>query len=159
MRKLVVLVLLLLSMTAAAADPKPAAAPAQVAPPAAAKSILLAPTDLHWQAGARPGTWMALAEGDPSKGPAHFYQKYEKGFAGPEHAHTSDHGGWILSGTVIVVVDGVERRLPAGSFYFIQGGKPHTAKCDPAAECIMTVHVRGPWDVVPVATQPATKKR
>jgi quercetin dioxygenase-like cupin family protein len=106
--------------------------------------------DLKWVPMKRPGTEMALAEGDPDKGPAHFYLKYEKGFVGGEHYHSSDHGGWILSGTAILVVDGKESKLPPGSFYFMKARKPHIAKCDQGAECIMTVDVRDKWDVVNV---------
>ena len=112
-------------------------------------AILLTLADLNWiENPGRPGTYQAAAEGDPDTGPAHFYLKYAKGFAGGLHSHTSDHGGWILAGTVILVIDGKETQLPPGAFYFVKGGKPHIAKCDPSAECIMTVDIRGKWDVV-----------
>lgn len=146
----------LLSATAAAqtrTGAKTQAAEASPMPPDARKTgaILLTETDLEWIADPkRPGTYLAYAEGDPAKGPAHFYLKYEKGFAGGLHYHTSDHGGWILSGTVVIQVDGKERKLPPGSFYFITGKKPHIAKCDPTSDCVMTVDVRGKWDAVSV---------
>src|SRR3954463_4210494 len=109
-------------------------------------AVLLTANDLKWEEAGRPGTWMALSEGDPSKGPAHFYLKYDKGFAGGLHYHTHDHGGWILSGTVIIEINGKETRLPPGSFYFVKGKQAHIAKCDPSSECLMTVDVRGQWD-------------
>ena len=118
-------------------------------------AILLVPSELKWTADPkRPGTAMALAEGDPSKGPAHFYLKYEKGFVGGPHHHTNDHGGWILQGTVILELDGTDTKLPPGSFYFVRGNKIHVAKCDAGAECVMTVDVRGKWDAIP---DPRTK--
>jgi quercetin dioxygenase-like cupin family protein len=148
-----------------AGDPKatpPAAKDDKPTPPDVTKTgaILLVPSDLHWVADPkRPGTAMALAEGDPDKGPAHFYLKYDKGWAGGLHYHSNDHGGWILSGTVILVVDGKETKLPPGSFYFMKAKKPHLAKCDTDAECVMTVDVRGTWDAVPVkADAPPAKK-
>ena len=141
--------LVLLALTAHA-DPKTDAA-AKSKPPALKNgAILLKTSDLDWVEDAkRPGTWRALAEGNPDTGPAHFYLKYQKGFTGGEHHHTFDHGGWVLEGTVILVIDGQETKLPPGSFYFVAGKKPHAAKCDPAADCVMTVDVRGKWDVVP----------
>jgi len=134
---------------ASAASGEPTPIPAAGRSTAGPDAILLTLADLEWiENSERPGTYQAAAEGDPDTGPAHFYLKYAKGFAGGLHSHTSDHGGWILAGTVILVIDGKETKLPPGAFYFVKGGKPHIAKCDPGAECIMTVDIRGKWDVV-----------
>jgi hypothetical protein len=76
-------------------------------------AVMLTLADLKWiENPERPGTWQAAAEGDPDTGPAHFYTRYAKGYAGGLHSHTSDHGGWIIAGTVILVIDGKETRLP-----------------------------------------------
>jgi mannose-6-phosphate isomerase-like protein (cupin superfamily) len=133
---------------------EPVTMPAESTATAGPDAVLLTLADLKWiDDPVRPGTYQAAAEGDPDVGPAHFYLKYAQGFAGGLHSHTSDHGGWILAGTVILVIDGKETPLPPGAFYFVKGGKPHIAKCDPGAECIMTVDIRGKWDVV---AEPAT---
>lgn len=169
MRKLALILGLSLAATAHADKKQDATAkPAAPADPAAKpkppvlgknKAILLTPTDLTWvEDPKRPGTWRALGEGNPDKGPAHFFLKYEKGFAGGEHYHTYDHGGWVLQGTVILVIDGQETKLPPGSFYFIKGRKLHIAKCDPGGECIMTVSVKGKWDAVPAKPAAPPKK-
>lgn len=142
-----------LAVALATLSPLAARADAPKAAPPEAKNgaILLVDSDLKWTSDPkRPGTYMALAEGDPEKGPAHFYLKYDKGFAGGLHYHSSDHGGWILSGTVILVIDGKETKLPPGSFYFVKAKTPHIAKCAADAACVMTVDVRGKWDAVPV---------
>jgi quercetin dioxygenase-like cupin family protein len=134
---------------AAAASGEPAPMPVAAGSTAGPDAILLTLADLEWIENAeRPGTYQAAAEGEPATGPAHFYLKYAKGFTGGLHSHTSDHGGWILAGTVILVIDGKETKLPPGAFYFVKGGKPHIAGCDPSAECIMTVDIRDKWDVV-----------
>jgi quercetin dioxygenase-like cupin family protein len=158
MKRIVLAVSLALISATPAAQPKPGAkvppADAKATSPDASKkgAILLTESDLKWVADPkRPGTYTADAEGDPAKGPAHFYLKYDKGFAGGLHYHTSDHGGWILAGTVILEVDGKETKLPPGSFYFLDAKKPHLAKCAATGpDCVMTVDVRGPWDAVPV---------
>jgi hypothetical protein len=121
MERIALAVSLPLICATAAAQTKSGAATSPVeaksTPPDTSKTgaTLLAESDLKWIADPkRPGTYAAYAEGDPAKGPAHFYLKYEKGFAGGLHYHTSDHGGWILSRTVIIVVDGKETKLAPG---------------------------------------------
>ena len=151
MQRMVLALSLALISGTAMAQPK-AAAPADAKPPtvdAKSGAIMVTESDLKWVADPkRPGTYMAYGEGDPAKGAAMFYQKYDKGFAGGMHYHSSDHGGWILAGTLILEIDGKETKLPAGSFYFIKAKKPHVAKCDAGADCIMTVSTRGKWDAV-----------
>ncbi len=123
-------------------------------------ATLLVPTDLKWtDIPNRPGAKIAVVEGDPKAGPSHFYLKYDRGFDGGLHHHTSDHGGYILSGTVIITVDGKETRLPPGSFFFIDGKKPHAVKCDPSGDCLMAVDVRGKWDVIADSPPKATTSK
>jgi mannose-6-phosphate isomerase-like protein (cupin superfamily) len=117
-------------------------------------AILVMPADLKWvENPSRPGAWQAVVEGDPKVGPSHFFLKYAKNFDGGPHHHTSDHGGYVLTGTVFLTVDGKETRLPSGSFFWIKGGKVHAVRCE--AECIQAIDVRGKWDAIP---DPAPKK-
>ncbi len=44
-------------------------------------------------------------------GPSHFFLKYAENFDGGSHHHTSDHGGYVLSGTVLLTVDGKKTRI------------------------------------------------
>ena len=119
-------------------------------------TILAVPTDLKWAENpTRPGAWQAVVEGDPKTGPSHFFLKYAKNFDGGPHTHSSDHGGYVLSGTVLLTVDGKEARLPPGSFFWIKGGKVHSVRCE--AECVQAIDVRGKWDTTPVA-KPASAK-
>jgi mannose-6-phosphate isomerase-like protein (cupin superfamily) len=119
-------------------------------------TILVVPSDLKWAENpTRPGAWQAVVEGDPKTGPSHFFLKYAKNFDGGPHTHSSDHGGYVLSGTVLLTVDGKEARLPAGSFFWIKGGKVHSVRCE--AECIQAIDVRGKWDTTPVAKPAAGK--
>jgi quercetin dioxygenase-like cupin family protein len=119
------------------------------------EATLLVPADLKWtESPSRKGAWMAVVEGDPKQGPSHFFLKYEKGFDGGNHHHTSDHGGYVLSGTVFLTVDGKETRLPPGSFFWIKGMKPHAVRCE--GECIQGIDVRGKWDAIPEPPQKGT---
>ena len=111
-------------------------------------AILVVPSDLKWSENpSRPGAWQAVVEGDPKAGPSHFFQKLAKNFDGGPHHHSSDHGGYVLSGTMLLTVDGKETRLPPGSFFWINGRKVHSVRCE--AECILAIDVRGKWDAIP----------
>jgi quercetin dioxygenase-like cupin family protein len=105
-----------------------------------------------------PGVQMAVVEGDPAKGPGHAFFKFKGGFAAPLHYHTSDHYVSVLSGTVVLTVDGKEQRLPAGSYFAFTGKKQHMTKCETGTDCLLFLDVRGPWDVVPVEAKAETKK-
>lgn len=124
----------------------------------ASGATLVVPSDLKWAENpSRPGAWQAVVEGDPKTGPSHFFLKYAKNFDGGPHHHSSDHGGYVLSGTVLLTVDGKETRLPPGSFFWIKGGKVHSVRCE--AECVQAIDVRGKWDAIPdPATKPASAK-
>jgi quercetin dioxygenase-like cupin family protein len=92
---------------------------------------------------------MAVLDGDPGKGSGHFLLKLPDGFAAPLHHHSSDHFVTVVSGTLSLTVDGTETRLPAGSFFVFRGKKEHLTRCEPGSDCVLSVDVRGKWDVVP----------
>ena len=116
---------------------------------------LVLPSDLQWvENHGRPGAWEAVDEGDPKTGSSHLFLKYARNFEGGLHHHSSDHGGYVLSGTVILTVDGKENRLPPGSFFWIKTGNVHSVRCE--EECIQAIDVRGKWDAIP---DPATKPK
>jgi quercetin dioxygenase-like cupin family protein len=98
------------------------------------------------------GVHMAVAEGDPGKSGSHFFLKFDKGFAAPVHHHSADHYGTVVAGTLILTVDGVDTRLPVGSYFAFTGKKPHATRCDGAVDCVLELDARGPWDVVPEKT-------
>ena len=49
----------------------------------------------------------------------------------------------------MLIVDGMEHRLPARSYFALIGGKPHAASVEGKEDCVMFVDAKGPWDVVP----------
>ncbi len=104
-----------------------------------------------------PGLQMAVAEGDPTKGPSHFFIKFIPGFTAPLHHHTSDHYVTVLAGTLVLNVDGKDHKLGPGSYFAFKGKAKHTTRCEPGAECLLFADARSPWDVIPEAA-PAGKK-
>jgi quercetin dioxygenase-like cupin family protein len=95
-----------------------------------------------------PEIKMAAVEGDPAKGPHHSMMKFTAGFASPVHHHTADHHVTVVQGTMGLAVDGVETKLPAGSFFTFTTKQPHQTKCEAGTDCIISVDARGKWDVV-----------
>lgn len=113
-------------------------------------AVLMPAKDLKWMpAEGFKGVSTAAVEGDAAKGDHHSFMKFDSGFTAPLHTHTSDHYVTVIAGTVILNVDGVEHRLPAGSYFSFKNKKPHVTSCAPGAECLLFADVRGKWDVVP----------
>ena len=108
--------------------------------------------DLKWKDDPdHPGVQVAAVHGDPTKGAAKFFVKFPSGFAAPLHHHTADHWSVVISGTV-VLNDGQDHTLPAGSYWSLTGKKQHTTKCTDPAGCTIFVDAHGKWDVVPEKT-------
>lgn len=138
----------ILSLTALA----PAAAAKEGRRPAA---VLVPAGKIQWTSVPdSPGVQVAVLQGDPGKGPIHFLIKLQDGFASPLHHHSPDHYVTVLSGTLILTVDGRDTTLPAGSYFSFTGRMVHATRCAPGADCVLSVDARGPWDVVP--GKPAT---
>jgi quercetin dioxygenase-like cupin family protein len=123
-------------------------------------ATLITPDELKWEDVPKfEGVHMAAVTGNPAKGPSHFFIKFDKGFTAPEHHHTADHYVTVVSGTVLLTVDGKESRLPAGSYFSFTGKKVHSTKCDEGSDCVLEVDSRGKWDVVPEKPMAAARKK
>lgn len=94
------------------------------------------------------GITTATVEGDAAAGPHHSYMKMQAGFTAPLHHHTADHFVSVLAGTMIFNVDGVEYRLPAGSYFSFTEKQMHTTKCAEGEDCVLFLDVRDSWDVI-----------
>jgi quercetin dioxygenase-like cupin family protein len=104
------------------------------------------------------GVQLAPLDGDPSKGPSHFLLKFVGGFSAPIHHHSSNHFVTVVSGTLVLTIDGKEHKLPAGSFFKFSDKTKHMTRCEPGAECVLSIDVRGKWDVVPDGDKSVAKK-
>jgi len=135
----------------------------QVAPPAAARqgghAVLTPAAEVKWaDVPGFPGVQMAVLGGNPGKGAHHSMLKFTAGFSAPLHHHTTDHYGTVIAGTLVLVVDGTENKLPPGSYFAFTGKAAHATRCEPGADCVLAIDARGKWDVVPEGTKPAAKK-
>lgn len=116
---------------------------------AAGGSVLIPTAEIKWiDVPGMTGIQIAPVDGDPSKGASHFFLKFAPGFAAPLHHHTANHSGTVVAGTLDLTVGGKEQKLPAGSFFSFSGKTAHMTKCEEGAECILSMDVRGKWDVV-----------
>ena len=114
------------------------------------KAVLMPASELKWtDAAGSPGVKMAVVQGDAAKGPHHSFIKLPGGFSAPLHHHTADHYVTVLSGTMVMTVDGKDHTLPTGSYFSFTGKKPHVTKCEAGADCLLFNDCRAKWDVVP----------
>ena len=114
----------------------------------AAKTGVRPAAELNWKGVGVPGVATAVVNGDMAKSPSHFYLRYNKGFVSPLHYHSPDHHVTTVSGTLILTVDNKEHRLAPGSYFALINKARHIARCEGAADCVMFIDARGPWDVV-----------
>jgi quercetin dioxygenase-like cupin family protein len=112
------------------------------------RAVVTAQEDVKWSSAGIPGVSTAAVQGDMAKGPSHFYLKYAKGFVTPPHHHTPDHYVTVVSGTLVLTVNGKDHRLTPGSYFALTGKIMHTARVEGDEDAVMFVDARGPWDVV-----------
>lgn len=143
MTRTLLLTTVLALSTSAFADKAAAPAPAGAA-------VLTPAADLKFaDVPGFPGVKLATADGDPGKGPAHFFLKFVAGFSAPLHHHSADHFVTVVSGTLVLNVDGKDVKLPPGSFFALTKSKPHKTACAAGADCVLAMDARDKWDVVP----------
>ena len=106
-----------------------------------------------------PGVKVAALQGDPAKGANHVMLKLPSGFSAPLHHHTADHYVTVVTGTLVLTVDGKETKLPPGSYFAFMGKKSHLTKCEAGADCTVFIDNRAKWDVVPEDKAAPVKKK
>ena len=112
-------------------------------------ALIIPAADVKWSdVPGMTGLQIAPVEGDPAKGPSHFFLKFTGGFAAPLHHHSANHSGTVVAGTLALTVDGKEQKLPPGSFFAFKGKTKHETRCEAGADCVLSMDVRGKWDVV-----------
>jgi len=122
----------------------------------AGKAVIVVQPALVWADAGVPGVKTAAVDGVMSSGASHFYLSYPSGLVTPLHHHSADHYVTTISGSLVLVVDGNDHRLPPGSYFALLAKKPHVARCEGSEACVMFVDARSAWDVVPEAKAQAT---
>ena len=127
---------------------------------AGGKAVLTPASDAKWNdVPGFPGVKIAAVQGDPAKGASHAYHRLPAGFVSPVHHHSPDHYVTVVTGTLVLSVDGKETKLPPGSYFQFTGKKPHLTKCEAGADCTLFVDARGKWDVVADEGKAPAKKK
>ena len=54
--------------------------------------------------------------------------RFEPGASVPEHHHPHEQCGYVISGTMLFTIEGVEREVPLGTGYIIPSNIPHSAR-------------------------------
>ena len=133
MRRLgsVALVLVVLSSWMALASPKESAAGAAAIP---IESAAWAPVFPDQPAGAA----MAVLWGDPKKGPVGFLLKFPAGAVVPNHVHSSDYQGMVISGEFSHAAGKDPAvALAPGSYWSQRARLPHENRCSNAGPCVV----------------------
>lgn len=115
---------------------------------AAEETMVVAKADLKWKEMGVPGLATAQVSGDMTKGASRFFLKYPVGLVTPKHHHTTDHYVALISGTVILTVDGKDHTLGPGSYFALTKKSPHVAKVVGNEEAVFFIQADQPWDVV-----------
>jgi unsaturated pyranuronate lyase len=66
----------------------------------------------------------------------------------PEHRHENEQVGFVLRGSVTMVVAGQSRELTAGGTYTITSNVPHSAKAGPDGASVVDIFapIRADWE-------------
>ncbi|MGX9356653.1 cupin domain-containing protein [Roseobacteraceae bacterium S113] len=104
--------------------------------------------DVAWQQSGIPGVELGLAWGDPAGDDAIRLLRIAPGVSVPSHTHTNDYWGMTITGTwVHVHEDGSETSTTVGDYAFVEGGVPHSDRCDGTEPCIGLLDFDGAQDI------------
>jgi unsaturated pyranuronate lyase len=65
--------------------------------------------------------------------------EFEPGAVVPAHSHPHEQLGFVLRGTQVLIVDGVEHPLGPMECYVLPGGVEHAAHCGPEGATVVDV--------------------
>lgn len=123
---------------------------AQAKAPAKKATVLKSIADLKWSDVPNvTGAQQAVLWGNPQKGPSGFLVKFKAGTEVALHSHTADARSVVISGTIVITVEGqAPKELGPGSYAYETGGSKHTTACKAGADCMFLVQAAGVFDVV-----------
>lgn len=138
----------------AKAQAKPAAKPV-----AKKTAVLRAAGEMKWtDVPNASGVQQTTLWGNPDKGSHGVLNKFRAGTEVPLHTHTADLRSVVLSGTVVIGVEGQSpKELGPGSYLSLPGGLKHTTACKTGEDCLFFTTQPGAFDVKPVEAAGAKK--
>jgi quercetin dioxygenase-like cupin family protein len=140
------------------AEAQPAATPPPATTPAPSSAMTGAAAGEPQLSTVQELKWLAVPEikgaaattlwEDTTRGIAGRMVQLKAGTDVPLHWHTADERAVILTGTLVIRIEGQEAKdLTAGSFIAMPGGKRHTVTCKPGTDCVFTVVYLGTPDI------------
>jgi quercetin dioxygenase-like cupin family protein len=121
-------------------------------------AILWPAADIKWSdSPAFPGARIAVLWGDPKTGAYGSLKSLPAGKILPAHSHTYEQKVVVLSGSMVLFLEGHAKELGPGSFAFVPGDLKHTATCAAGADCVYFEEQPGRSDVKIADTAPAKK--
>lgn len=132
----------------------------RVAPQRITGSTLTPAADMKWVP--MPGLQGALQVplwGDSTKEAHRILYKWPAGTMAALHTHTHGDRGVVISGTLVLTLEGAQpKKLPAGSFFSFGANVKHATAVDGEVPCVFYIEREGPFDVVMVTEAGATTK-
>lgn len=107
-------------------------------------SIAVPAAELKWEQPYGPqGPSVAIASGDPKKGPVSYFMKFPPGYDSGWHIHDSWYVATVIKGTMTSQGQGdaAPVTLPIGSHYSEPGKKNHKNTCGADGECMIFAFV------------------
>ena len=116
---------------------------------APAAPVVWPAADIQWVDNpAIAGAKVAVLWGHPKVGRYGALKKLPAGGAMPLHTHTHDQHVVVLSGSIVLALEGsAPKELGPGSYAFIPGGHKHTADCKAGADCVYLEEQPGLSDI------------
>jgi quercetin dioxygenase-like cupin family protein len=134
-------------VSGARADEKKAAAPAKKAAP---KYKIWTASDVKFVDAEVKGVQMAVLWGDPKKGEYGAVAKFAAGNDAGWHTHTNRIRLVMISGTLVIEVDGQPAKELTATAYVDEPGKiKHKTSCKAGADCVFFMHGHGAFDFIP----------
>ena len=129
------------------------AAPAPMMPQAQKAAQLWASGDIKWTPDAEnQGVSMAVLWGEPDKGAYGAMEKWVGGTVMSLHTHSQDARGVVLSGTMVLTIEGAQpKELGSGSYIYVPANLRHTTACKKGTDCVFFIEQPGAADMHPVA--------
>jgi quercetin dioxygenase-like cupin family protein len=117
--------------------------------------------ELRWFAGGGVHRWLATSE-ETAGSFLVFEDSMEGGKATPLHSHPTAESLYVLKGSIVLHIDGVDHQLGRGSFATAPQGVPHAFMVTSGSARLLFLHTPGPaecqafyWD----ASQPLGQTR